>query len=108
MRVHITLEDELVRELDRRVGPRRRSAFVAEAVSQALEDERRWELDESALASIDDRGHPWDDDPAAWVRGQRRADSARVRGWRKSSSTPPYTSMSGEHAAARGEAGGRG
>jgi Arc/MetJ family transcription regulator len=78
MRVHITLDEELVQELDQRVGPRRRSAFVAEAVRQALEDERRWELVESSLGSIDDRGHPWDDDTAGWVRAQRRADAARV------------------------------
>lgn len=78
MRVHITLSDELVRELDARVGARGRSAFIAGAVREALEDERRWELVESALGSIDDRGHPWDDDPAAWVREQRSADASRV------------------------------
>ena len=78
MRMHITLSDELVRDLDRRVGPRRRSAFIAEAIRQALDDERRWELLESALGSLDDRGHAWDDDPAAWVRAQRRGDAARV------------------------------
>jgi len=76
--MHITLRDELVRELDRRVGPRRRSAFIAEAVRHALDDERRWELLESALGSLDDRDHAWDDDPAAWVRAQRRADAARI------------------------------
>jgi hypothetical protein len=78
MRVHITLEDEIVRELDRRVGARRRSSFIAGAVRQALDDESRWELVESALGSIGDAGHEWDDDPAAWVRTQRRADQARV------------------------------
>ena len=78
MRGHITLDDELVRELDRRAGPRGRSAFVAEAVRQALEEERRWELVESSLGSITDRGHAWDDDAAGWVRAQRRADAARV------------------------------
>ena len=78
MRVHITLEDDLVRELDRRVGARRRSAFIAGAVRQALDDERRRELIESALGSIEDRGHEWDDDPASWVRDQRRADASRV------------------------------
>jgi Arc/MetJ-type ribon-helix-helix transcriptional regulator len=77
MRVHITLSDELVRDLDRRVGPRRRSAFIAEAVRHALDDERRWELLESALGALDDRDHAWDDD-AAWVRAQRRGDAARV------------------------------
>jgi hypothetical protein len=78
MRVHITLDEGLVRELDRRVGARRRSAFIAQAVRQALDDARRWELVESALGSIEDRGHPWDDDAAAWVRAQRRADASRV------------------------------
>jgi hypothetical protein len=78
MRLHITLEEELVRDLDRRVGRRRRSAFIAEAVRQALDEERRWELIESALESIEDRGHEWDDDPASWVRRQRRAERSRV------------------------------
>lgn len=78
VRLHITLDEELVRDLDRRVGARRRSAFIAEAVRQALEEERRWELIESALDSIEDHGHEWDADPASWVRRQRRADRSRV------------------------------
>jgi metal-responsive CopG/Arc/MetJ family transcriptional regulator len=78
MRVHITLSDELVRELDRRVGARGRSAFIAGAVREALEDERRWQLVESALGSIEATGHEWDADPAAWVREQRSADTSRV------------------------------
>jgi metal-responsive CopG/Arc/MetJ family transcriptional regulator len=78
MRVHITLSDELVRELDRRVGARGRSAFIAGAVREALEDERRWQLVESALGSIEATGHEWDADPAAWVREQRSADNSRV------------------------------
>jgi Arc/MetJ family transcription regulator len=78
MRLHIQLEDELVAELDRRCGHRRRSAFVAELIRRALDDERRWDDIEAALASLDDSGHDWDDDPAAWVRSQRRADDRRV------------------------------
>ena len=78
MRLHITLRDELVRELDRRVGPRRRSSFITRAVEQALEDERRWELIESSLGSIVDGGHPWDGDAGTWVRSQRRLDEHRV------------------------------
>lgn len=77
MRLHISLDDELVDELDRRVGPRRRSSFIARAVEQALEDERRWELIESALGSIEDTGHEWDNDPG-WVQAERRADARRV------------------------------
>jgi len=78
MRVHITLEDDLVRELDRRVGARRRSAYIARAVEQALDDDQRWELLESALGTISDAGHEWDEDAGRWVREQRRADERRV------------------------------
>lgn len=78
MRVHITLPDEIVRELDRRVGARRRSAFIAGAVRRSLDDEQRWERIESAIGSIPDSGHEWDEDPAAWVAGQRSADESRV------------------------------
>lgn len=78
MRLHITLSDDLVRDLDRRVGPRRRSGFIARAVGLALEDEARWELIESSLGSIPDDGHEWDADPAAWVRDSRRTDPGRI------------------------------
>lgn len=77
MRLHITLPDDLVRELDQRVGPRQRSAFVVKAVESAIDDERRWDLIAGAVGSIPD-DHDWDDDPAEWVRSQRRADSRRV------------------------------
>lgn len=78
MRLHITLGEELVRELDRRVGAGRRSAYISAAVEQALEDDRRWELLESAIGSIADGGHDWDGDVGSWVRDQRRADERRV------------------------------
>ena len=77
MRIHIALDDELVAELDRRAGARRRSAFVAELIKRGLEDERRWDDIESALGSVPDTGHEWDDDPAMWVRRQRQGDQRR-------------------------------
>jgi metal-responsive CopG/Arc/MetJ family transcriptional regulator len=78
MRLHITLEDHLVAELDRRVGARRRSSYIAAAVRRALSDEHRWELIESAIGAIRSTRHAWDRDPARWVRAQRRASSRRV------------------------------
>jgi Arc/MetJ family transcription regulator len=78
MRVHILLDDDLVRELDRRVGARQRSAYVARAIERALDDDRRWELMESSIGSIADEGHHWDADPAEWVREQRHGDVRRV------------------------------
>jgi Arc/MetJ-type ribon-helix-helix transcriptional regulator len=78
MRVHIHLDDELVRRIDEQVGARRRSAFIADATRKALDDQRRRELIEAGIGSIPDTGHEWDDDPAAWVRAQRFADARRV------------------------------
>jgi predicted transcriptional regulator len=78
MRLHIMLDDDLVAALDARVAPRERSAFIAQALRSALEDQWRWDQIESALGSISDDGHAWDDDPAAWVQEQRRGDERRV------------------------------
>lgn len=78
MRIHITLESDLVEELDRRAGRRRRSAFIATLIRRALDDEQRWDEIEAALGTIDDTGHEWDEDPQSWVRSQRHTDSRRV------------------------------
>jgi hypothetical protein len=78
MRLHITLEDELVRQLDMRVGSRRRSAFISETIRRALEDERRWQDIEAGLGALSEGGHEWDADPAGWVDAQRHGDPARV------------------------------
>jgi hypothetical protein len=74
MRLHIQLPDELVAELDARLGARQRSPFLAALIRRALDEERRWDELESAIGAIDDHGHDWDDDPAAWVRAQRADD----------------------------------
>jgi hypothetical protein len=78
VRLHISLADDLVAELDRRVGRRRRSAFIAQTVRRALDDERRWQDIEAALDAIPASGHEWDDDPAGWVSAQRTGDLRRV------------------------------
>ena len=78
MRLHIVLEDDLVADLDRRVGRRRRSAFIAELIRRGLEDERRWDDIESARSGTPDTGHEWDKDPSSWVRAQRRGDARRA------------------------------
>ncbi len=78
MRLHITLEDDLVAQLDRRVGRRRRSAFISHTVRSALEDEQRWEEIEAGLGALADVEHAWDADAAGWVREQRQQDATRV------------------------------
>jgi Arc/MetJ-type ribon-helix-helix transcriptional regulator len=78
MRLHISLDDDLVEQLDRHVGRRRRSTFISETLRRALDDERRWEDIEAGLGALSDEGHDWDADPADWVRAQRRSDQTRV------------------------------
>jgi metal-responsive CopG/Arc/MetJ family transcriptional regulator len=78
MRLHISLDDDIVRALDGRVGQRQRSTFIAAAVRRALDDERRWQDIERAVGALSDSEHAWDGDPAAWVREQRAADVRRV------------------------------
>jgi metal-responsive CopG/Arc/MetJ family transcriptional regulator len=78
MRLHIALDDELVAELDRRVGPRRRSAFIAELVKRGIDDERRWDDIEASLGALADTTHDWDPDPAGWVQAQRHGDARRA------------------------------
>lgn len=78
MRLHIALDDDLVAELDRRAGTRRRSAFIAELIRRGLDDEQRWEDIEAALGQIADTGHDWDENPSEWVREQRHGDARRA------------------------------
>ena len=78
MRLHISLDDDLVEELDKRVDRRRRSTFIADALRRALDDARRREDIEAGLGALADEEHEWDADPAGWVRAQRFSDSHRV------------------------------
>lgn len=78
MRLHMSLDDDLVKELDRRAGSRRRSAFIEAIIRRALDDAKRWDALEDAVGSIPDSGHDWDGDAAAWVRQSRRSDDRRV------------------------------
>jgi predicted transcriptional regulator len=77
MRVHVELDDTLVREIDQLAGPRHRTEFIRRAVVSALAEEKSWAMLRLAAGAIPASGHDWDADPAAWVRGQRRRDPHR-------------------------------
>ena len=79
MRVQIVLDDEVVAELDRRAGELHRDMFISESIQRGL-FEQRWDDIESALGTIRDSGHAWDDDPAAWAREQRRSTRETFQG----------------------------
>ncbi|MEA3018958.1 MAG: hypothetical protein QOI47_482 [Actinomycetota bacterium] len=78
MRMHIVVDDDVVAELDRRVGRRQRSRFIVELLRRGLDDERRWDDVEAAVGALEDTVHDWDDDPASWVQAQRRGDARRA------------------------------
>lgn len=71
MRVHISLPEDVVADVDRQVGARERSSFIEKALRRALDDISRSDALQRALGSIEDGGHEWDGDPAQWVRRQR-------------------------------------
>ena len=57
---------------------RRRRGGARGRSDRATEDKRRWDEIKASIGTISDSGHEWDEDPAAWVRAQRRADPRRV------------------------------
>lgn len=78
MRMHIELDNAIVGEIDAIAGPRRRSAFVREAILDAVERHRRTSRLSEAAGVLRDSEHEWDDDPAAWVSRQRSGDPRRI------------------------------
>jgi len=72
MRMHIELDDELVAQVDELAGPRGRSGFVRRAIQRAVRMDLAWADIEAAAGAVPGDGHAWDDDPAEWVRSQRR------------------------------------
>lgn len=78
MRMHIDLDESLIKRVDEVAGPRGRSAFVRSAIERALDQVVRIRLLDSAAGSIPDTGHEWDEDPAGWIRRQRFGDPDRV------------------------------
>ncbi|MGH2806859.1 MAG: CopG family ribbon-helix-helix protein [Actinomycetota bacterium] len=78
MRVHIVLDDDVVREIDEIVGRRGRSRFIREAISSALAHRNQRDRIRAARGALQGAGHEWDADVAVWVREQRRSDGSIV------------------------------
>lgn len=71
MRTHVILRDELVEEVDKRVGKRRRSEFINEAVEERLKRLRLIEAAETSGGSLKDTDIPgWETEESTleWVR----------------------------------------
>ena len=76
-RAHVLLPPELLAEVDRLVGPRRRSQFFVEAVSEKVARLKLSEVAQRAAGSLVDADTPFWGTPEAasrWVHETRRAD----------------------------------
>ena len=78
MRMHLEMDDALVAEIDELAGSRGRSAFVRDAVRQAVTRRRRAYRIRRSAGVVRDGGHEWDADPADWVQRQRAGDPKRA------------------------------
>lgn len=80
IRTHISLPQDLLRDIDALVGKRARSAFIAEAARSAVERRKQITALKQAAGSWKDHLHPELGDGAAeWVRKLRSADEKQDR-----------------------------
>jgi hypothetical protein len=73
-RAHVVMAEDVLQEIDARVGQRHRSEFIQEAVEEKLNRLRRVEAFERVVGSIPDGVVPeWDthESAVAWVRALR-------------------------------------
>ena len=78
-RTHIVIPEPLAREIDRLVGKRGRSEFLAQAAEKELRRLRQIKALEGAAGAWRDKDHPELRGGAAqWVRGLRKQNERRV------------------------------
>jgi hypothetical protein len=82
-RAHVVLPTALLTSVDRLVGRRARSRFVAQAVAEKLARLRRERLLGEAAGALAGRDIPGWEDGAAWVREGRAQDAARSHRFRE-------------------------
>ena len=73
-RAHVVMPSELLREIDARVGQRKRSEFILEAIEEKLNRLRRVEAFERVVGSVADGDIPeWEtrESTADWLRALR-------------------------------------
>ena len=84
MRAHIVVPDELIAEIDARVGQRKRSRFIAEAIEEKLRTDRVLKAFDQVAGSLVDADISEWETPASrveWVRNLRRESDRIDRLW---------------------------
>jgi hypothetical protein len=85
MRMHITLDDTLAKEIDEIAGPRGRSKFIREAIEAKVDVDRRLAARRRAIGSLPDFA-PWM--TAEWISENRKREGIErekklARHWRR-------------------------
>jgi len=81
-RTHVLLPHELLEKIDKLVGQRRRSQFLAEAAKEKLARDHLAQAARKAAGSLAEVETPgWESSEAAaeWVRSLRQQDEERMR-----------------------------
>jgi len=81
MRAHMILPEDLLEEVDRVAGKRKRSRFVESAIREKLSREALATALRESAGAIDLEAYPeWEtpEDVSAWVRASRREDNIRL------------------------------
>lgn len=79
-RTHVVLAEELLEDIDRLVGARQRSSFLAEAAEKELMRRRQIEALKAAAGAWKDKDHPeLKQGSAGWVRKMRQDAERRFR-----------------------------
>jgi predicted transcriptional regulator len=77
MRTHISVPDDLIQEIDKLAGRRKRSAFIEEAIRVKLINERQKAAFDKSGGPLDPEKYPhWRTSEAvsAWVSARRKED----------------------------------
>ncbi len=80
MRTHVVLPDELINDVDKLVGKRNRSRFIAEVLEERLRRERLRRAIEEGAGILRDEDYPEWSTPeriAEWLRKLRESPSIR-------------------------------
>lgn len=82
MRAHVVIPPDLLEEVDRLVGSRRRSQFFTTAIEEKVQRVKLASAARKAVGSLSDVPIPgWESsvEAAEWVRVSRRTDEQRTR-----------------------------
>jgi len=80
MRTHVVLPDEIIKEIDEKVGSRNRSRYITEVLSERIRRDKLVETIRRGAGTLRDEDYPEWSTPekvAEWVRKLRNTPSIR-------------------------------